>query len=58
MTEQLNEYNDYPKWIDTLTPEQVREWYHHAKQLLLTPSGYDKRLAQAVADYESRHGIE
>jgi hypothetical protein len=29
---QLNEYKDYPKWIDTMTEERQYEWYIYAKK--------------------------
>ena len=55
MTNQLNEYKDYPKWIDTLSAEQRHEWYLLAKERIkeMDPAAdITHRLAQAILTYE------
>ena len=62
MTDKLNEYKDYPQWVDNLTPEEQYEWYLFAKKIIADPSriatdrGY--QLAKAVEDYELKHNIK
>ena len=56
---QLNEYNDYPKWIDSLTEEQRYEWYLRAKEFVLRfkSTSDTSRLENAITNYEIRNGI-
>jgi hypothetical protein len=55
----LDEYKDYPKWIDSLTKEQQYEWYVRIKKSL--PLWADMlditELEQAIKDYEIRNKI-
>lgn len=58
---QLNEYNDYPKWIDTMTEERQYEWYLYAKKEAVRLQEKDKNISAlltAISEYESRHGIK
>jgi hypothetical protein len=57
---QLTEYNNYPKWIDTLTKEQQYEWYCRAKKFLVRFKESEDdigELEKAVKDYEVKNGI-
>jgi hypothetical protein len=55
----LNEYKDYPKWIDTLTDEERYKMYLEIKRTLhiFQKLGDATKLEQAIADYEKRHGL-
>jgi hypothetical protein len=55
----LNEYNEQPKWIDTLTDEERYAKYLEIKQTLhiFQKLGDATALEQAIADYEKRHGL-
>jgi len=58
---QLNEYNDYPKWIDSMTKERQYEWYLYAKKeaIRLQENGKNAdALIYAISEYELRHGIK
>lgn len=55
MTERLNEYQDYPKWINTLSDEERHQWYLVAKErvkLLDAADENTQRLVKAIATYE------
>lgn len=60
MNNQLNEYINAPKWIDTLTPEEAHEWYLIVKRdlPLFKSRGDTAVLEQAIVDYEKRHDIK
>lgn len=51
---QINEYKDYPKWIDTLSTEEQYQWYLKIKESLpvLKKSGDTTRIEKAIAEYE------
>ena len=61
MNEPLNEYKDYPKWIDSMSKERQYEWYIYAKnevaRLKENNHNVDALLA-AILEYESKHDIE
>jgi hypothetical protein len=62
MTDKLNEYKDYPQWIDNVTPEEQYEWYLFAKKIIADTSHIvtdsSLQLAKAVKDYELKHNIK
>lgn len=59
MAHNLNEYHDYPKWIDSLTKEQQYEWYIYIKKSL--PQWQKMRdtteLEMAIKEYETKNNI-
>jgi hypothetical protein len=58
---QINEYKDYPKWIDTMTKERQYEWYLYAKKEVIRLRENGKNvdsLKDAISEYESRHQIK
>ena len=59
MNQQLNEYKDYPKWIDSLTKEEQYQWYLNIKKSLPTfeKIGDAESLKKAIAEYEVRNNI-
>lgn len=59
MTNQLNEFKDYPRWIDSLTKEEQYNWYLRAKEVIeiLNRLGDDTvDLNAAILNYETRYG--
>ena len=58
--EKLNEYKDYPKWINELSAEQQYQWYLTAKKSLSTFQQITNTndLEQAIIAYEKKHNIE
>lgn len=60
MSEELNELQNYPKWINSLTKEQQYEWYLRAKEIVvrLQQMGDDSSgLEDAIRSYEKRNSI-
>jgi hypothetical protein len=58
---QINEYKDYPKWIDTMTKERQYEWYLYAKKEVIRLQENGKNvdsLKDAISEYESIHQIK
>lgn len=56
----LNEYNEGPKWYDSLTKEQQYDWYVHIKETLpmwRQTMGDVSQLEHAIKDYEVRNNI-
>ena len=61
MNEPLNEYKDYPKWIDSMSKERQYEWYIYAKNEVarLKENNHNvDALLTAILEYESKHDIE
>ena len=60
MTDKLTEYKDInTNAINSLTPNQQREWYLRIKNSLpqLKELGSTIALERAILDYEKRNGI-
>ena len=60
MSEQINEYKDYPKWVDALSKEDQYQWYLRAKKSLplFKTLNDTTELEQAIFEYEVRNNIK
>lgn len=59
MTKSLNELQNFPMWINSLSASQQQEWYLRIKHSLpvLKQIGDTTELEKAIAEYERQKGI-